>query len=255
MDINIGISDLLLEDSGILSVPNKLKWDALQEKKNKYWAHELTTLRLNSRALWLKEGDANTKFFHLFASAKRNSNTIWSLNGQDGISVTEDLDLKALGVKHFSNLFCDDKSSDISEQLKVVRLFPHMTTDDDINCFLQPISGPEVEAVLKGFKKDKSPGPDGWPVEFFLAFFDLVGEELVNAVEQAILYGRVTGAWNSTFLTLIPKCEKPLTFDDFRPISLCNLVYKIIFKIAAIRLKPILNRSLSAIQFGFLNDR
>ena len=46
MDINKGISDLLLEDSGILSAPNKLKWDALQELKNKYWAHELTTLRL-----------------------------------------------------------------------------------------------------------------------------------------------------------------------------------------------------------------
>ena len=58
-----------------------------------------------------------------------------------------------------------------------------MTTDEDIDCFLKPILGPEVEAVLKGFNKDKSPGPDGWPVEFFLAFFDLVGEDLVLAVE------------------------------------------------------------------------
>ena len=130
-----------------------------------------------------------------------------------------------------------------------------MTTDEDIDCFLKPISVPEVEAVLRGFKKDRSHGPDGWPVEFFLAFFDLVGEDLVLAVEQAILHGKVTGALNSTFLTLIPKCEKPLTFADFRPISLCNLVYKIISKIAAIRLKPILNRSLSAHQFGFLKDR
>ena len=103
-----------------------------------------------------------------------------------------------------------------------------MTTDEDIDCFLKPISGPEVEAVLKGFKKDKSHGPDGWHVEFFLAFFDLVGEDLVLVVEQARLHGKVTGAINSTFLTLIPKCEKPLTFVDFRPISLCSLVYKII---------------------------
>ena len=36
LDINMGISDLLLEGSGILSISNKLKWDALQEKKNKY---------------------------------------------------------------------------------------------------------------------------------------------------------------------------------------------------------------------------
>ena len=56
-------------------------------------------------------------------------------------------------------------------------------------------------------------------------------------------------------MTLIPKCEKPLTFADFCLISLCNLVYKVISKLAAIRLKPILNRSLSAHQFGFLKDR
>ena len=83
----------------------------------------------------------------------------------------------------------------------------------------------------------------------------MVGEDLVLAVEQARLHGKVTGALNSTFLTLIPKCEKPLTFVDFRPISLCNLVYKVISKLAAIKLKPILNRSLSAHQFGFLKDR
>ena len=87
LDINKGISDLLLEGTGILSESNKIKWDALQEKKSKYWAQELTTLRLKIRAPWLKEGDANTKFFHLFASARRNTNTIWSLNGQDGLSI------------------------------------------------------------------------------------------------------------------------------------------------------------------------
>ena len=120
---------------------------------------------------------------------------------------------------------------------------------------LSPYRPRKLEVVLKGFKKDKSPGPDGWPVEFFLAFFDLMGGNLVMAVEQARLHGKVSGALNSTFLTLIPKCEKPLTFADFRPISLCNLVYKVISKLAAIRLKPILNRLLSAHQFGFLKDR
>ena len=130
-----------------------------------------------------------------------------------------------------------------------------MTTEEDNDHFLKPISALEVEVVLKGFKKDKSPRPNGWPVEFFLAFFDLVGRDLVLDVEQSRLLGKVTGALNSTFLTLIPKCEKPLTFADFHPISLCNLVYKIISKIASIRPKPILNHSLFAHQFGFLKDR
>ena len=49
LDINLGISELLLDGAGTISVTSRHKWDALQEKKNKYWAHELTTLRLKSR--------------------------------------------------------------------------------------------------------------------------------------------------------------------------------------------------------------
>ena len=56
------------------------------------------------------------------------------------------------------------------------------------------------------------------------------------------------------FFTLTSKCEKPSTFADFRPISLCNLIYKVISKIVATRLNPILNRAISSQQFGFLKD-
>ena len=70
------------------------------------------------------------------------------------------------------------------------------------------ISPEEVELALKYFKKDKSPGPDGWPVEFFLAFFDLLGSELVNMVETSRMEGRVSPSLNSTFIALIPNSAK-----------------------------------------------
>ena len=171
LDINIGISDLLLDDSGILSVPNKIKWESLQEKKSKYWAHEITTQRLKSRVLWFKEGDENTIFVHSFASTRRNSNAIWSMNDMFGNVVSEDAPLKQLGKQHFSDLFQDDGSTNISDQLKAIRIFPTLTEKEDVDQFLEPITTQEVEVVLKGFKKDKSPGPDGWLVELFLSFF------------------------------------------------------------------------------------
>ena len=109
--------------------------------------------------------------------------------------------------------------------------------------------------ALKSFKKDKSPGPDGWPVEFFLALFDLLGSEILNVVESSKLEGRVLPSLNSTFIALIPKKEKPLTFVDFKPISLCNFVYKLISKIVALCLKPYLDKFISPQQFGFLKNR
>ena len=94
LEINEGISDLLREDSGIISASNADKLKILQERKGKYWAHEITTQRLKSRVQWIKEGDANTRFFHSCASAHRNTNAIWSLKDQNGLSISEDLALK-----------------------------------------------------------------------------------------------------------------------------------------------------------------
>jgi hypothetical protein len=119
----------------------------------------------------------------------------------------------------------------------------------------KPCSKVEILVVLKGFSKDKSLGPDGWMVELFLSFFDLVGDDLLEAVEESRRSGEVNKSLNSTFLVLIPKVNKPSTFGDFRPIALCNLIYKIISKLLASRIKLILSRSLSGEQLGFLKGR
>jgi hypothetical protein len=92
-------------------------------------------------------------------------------------------------------------------------------------------------------------------VEFFLHFFDLVSEDLLVMVEEARSCGRIVGSINSTFLALIPKINKPQHFGDYKPISLCNLVYKVISKVIANQIKPILSRALSTEQLGFLEGR
>jgi hypothetical protein len=74
-------------------------------------------------------------------------------------------------------------------------------------------------------------------------------------VEESRRLGTIIGSLNSTFLTLIPKSNKAVTFEDFRSISLCNLCYKVISKIIAHQIKPFLSRNLSEEQLGFLKGR
>ena len=107
----------------------------------------------------------------------------------------------------------------------------------------------EVEEALKTLKRDKALGPDGYPIEFYLNFFDLLGPLLVNMVETSRFTGSVDPSLNSTFLALIPKVEHLVSFVDFLPISLYNLCYKLISKVVALRLKPFLDSSISPQQF------
>jgi hypothetical protein len=86
----------------------------------------------------------------------------------------------------------------------------------------------------------------------YLGFFELLGANLLKLVEESRRNGRMHAPINSTFISLIPKLYEPQSFDDFRPISLCKCLYKIVAKIIARRLKPILLDSISQEQFGFL---
>eukprot|EP00253_Pinus_taeda_P017008 PITA_17008 len=108
---------------------------------------------------------------------------------------------------------------------------------------------------MKTMGKEKSPGPDGWTIELFLHFFDLIGPDITEVVEESRRKGEIYRPFNSTFIALIPKKDEPETFEDFRPISLCNCIYKIIAKVIAIRLVPILSSNISMQQFGFLDGR
>ena len=228
------INHLLLSSStGLLSMHENNKLLALRNELNILWEHDLSSARLQSKMIWASLGDANTKFFHLVASTRRNQNAIWGLEDEARIMVENDNDLEDLGVRYFKQIFSDDHQTTIEAQLKVIRLFPSYISLEEKESFTSQITLEEVEQALKSFKRDRSSGPDGWLVEFSLDFFDLLGNDLVNLVEISKLEGRVASSLKSTFITLIPKKDKPLSFVDFRPISLCNLVYKLISKVAA----------------------
>ena len=92
-------------------------------------------------------------------------------------------------------------------------------------------------------------------IEFNLGFFDLLGEDLLEVVEESRKSGFIHAPINTTFIALIPKVDKPEEFDDFRMISLCNCLYKIILKVINKRLKAVLSTKISKEKFGFLQGR
>ena len=91
---------------------------------------------------------------------------------------------------------------------------------------MEEVSEEELKATMHSFQKDKSPKPDGWTVEFFLASYDIIELDLLQLVEESRINGLLHPPLNSTFLALIPKKDKPKSLEEYRPISSAALLTK-----------------------------
>jgi len=90
---------------------------------------------------------------------------------------------------------------------------------------------------------------------FFHKFWDLIKFEVWQVVEESRTLRWLYPGLNATFIALIPKGEDSITPDKYRPIALCNLIYKIISKVIATRLKPLLPLIISPEQSGYVEGR
>ena len=81
-------------------------------------------------------------------------------------------------------------------------------------------------------------GPDGFNVEFYIATWEWIGQDVVQVVRTFFQTGIMPGHINDTHIALIPRKLVPLIPPEYRPISLCNVIYKLIAKCPANQLKP-----------------
>jgi hypothetical protein len=101
----------------------------------------------------------------------------------------------------------------------------------------------------------KAPGPDGFPARFFQQNWGIMKEEITSAVREFFRSGFMPDGVNDTAVVLIPKILHPEKLVDFRPISLCNVVYKIVSKCMVNRLRPLLGELISPNQSAFVPGR
>eukprot|EP00253_Pinus_taeda_P035429 PITA_35429 len=139
--------------------------------------------------------------------------------------------------------------------VKITQYIPRLVTNEDNHNLNRPVSEEEVSEVIKEMQNGKAQGPDGFNVDFFKACLDIVKQDILEVVEDSRQHKKVLKALNTTFIALIPKKENVVTSDVFRPITLSNVVYKIISKVIANRLKLLLHLLISKEQTGYVEGR
>ncbi|KAL0011163.1 hypothetical protein SO802_006271 [Lithocarpus litseifolius] len=130
------------------------------------------------------------------------------------------------------------------------------TVTDDMRDFLSTdFTAEEVKVALFQMGPTKAPGPDGMNALFYQKFWHVVGDFVVLAVLDFLNNGNMLPDINHTNIVLIPKVKNPERMSEFRPISLCNVIYKIISKVLANRLKQVLPQIISPTQSAFVPGR
>ncbi len=153
-----------------------------------------------SWAIWLKEGDKNTKFFHCLVNSHRRYKSISTLS-INGVMSTEQNAISDTITQFYTSLYTEQ----VGWRPKLDGLEFSMISADDVIWLERPFDVEEVEGVIKHFNGDKVPGPDGFPMVFFQKCWDFTRSDIMGVLNHFHESGTFVKSLNTTFLTLIPK--------------------------------------------------
>ena len=155
---------------------------------------------------------------------------------------------------YFDKLFTTTHPSQnqLEAALKNMPIKVNAETNDQLN---QPFSEEEIVIALNQMHPTKAPGPDGLPAVFFQKHWKSVSKGVLTTCLYILNEGGNIAPLNHTYITLIPKSAKPKRVMDYRPISLCNVIYRVIAKTIANRLKQMLHLVISPSQSAFIPNR
>jgi hypothetical protein len=186
-----------------------------------------------SRVSWLKYGDRNTSYFHRQAQWRARKNKIKKLKRLMVLGCETPQEMKQMVVQYFADLYSAEQEVQPNRVLHLIE--PKITqemNEDLCRHFIEK----EISDALFQMRPLKAPGPDGFPAYFFQRHWGIVKEDVIAAVKQFFTNGIFPAEINDTLIVLIPKGIEPEEIKDFRPISLCNVIYKLISKCLVNRL-------------------
>ena len=181
---------------------------------------------LRAKTLKVVHGDDNTQFFHMIANGKHRKKKIIQLE-QDEETIVGHENLKLYISNFYKQLFGDPFENFVSLDEARVDDIPQLRNDEN-EILTAPFSEKEISDALFQIGPIKALGTDGFPARFYQRNWGVLKEDIIHAVKKFFDTGMMPEGVNDTVIVLVPKVKNPQSIKEFRPISLCNVIYKII---------------------------
>jgi hypothetical protein len=241
----------VLEESRDLSAGEQFLRKACQDKlaisiheRAAYWKQ-----RGKQRAI--REGDANTQFFHAHASQRLRRNLIRALE-VDGVIVSSHNAKTAALTNHLRLLLGVEHPAAWSFSLENLYTAAARVSAAPL---IAEFTEAEARAAVRAMNRNSSPGPDGFGPGFYCAAWDTVAPAVMAMANAFHRGGAELERLNHSFVVMIPKHSAATTAGDFRPICLQNCSLKIVAKMLTSRLQTEIPKIIDVDQTGFIKGR
>lgn len=234
-----GMDDVLREEKRCLE--EQLKF-TMREEKLKWFQR--------SKEKDILEWDNNKKYYHAKANGRKRKERIYSLN-KDGEVIAGQQELVKFIANFYKNLFGPPEETEVRLHNLEMSQLSEQQKDD----LMRPFSMEELKEVVFEMENNKAPGPDGFPVDFYKAFWEIIKmdlKDLLDDFHRGLLEVR---RLNYGVITLIPKCKDALQIEKFRPICLLNVSFKIITRVLMKRLSKVIGLLIEKSQTAFIKGR
>ena len=210
---------------------------------------------VRSRAKWDFQADKNTKMYFGLERAYSAKKNISSIRQKNGSITTNPEEITEEFKQFYRNLYTRRpiQRDKLDMLLKNVSLKIEKNNADKIK---EMVNVNEIRRAIKDTARGSSPGPDGMPIEFYKTFPRMWARVLEGIYYEIVQKGRLPVSMTESFTVLLPKhAEDKQNVANWRPISLLNSDYKILTKVWANRLNPILQKGIGPHQTGFIPGR
>jgi len=225
----------------------------LQKNARRLANAEHLFLSQKAKCSFLKDSDRCTKFFHSMVKRRAKRNFIASVFKQDGSPTDSVREVEVEFIRYYKGLLgtsaaCQPIEPGILESGPCISI-------EQASALTVSVSQAEIKAALFGIGNDKSPGPDGFSSVFFKKSWSIIRDDFCSAIQEFFVSGKLLKQLNHSVIALIPKAAHASSVSDFRPISCCNVIYKVISKIIASRLAMTLDSIIDQAQSAFVQGR